>query len=56
MGREYTIKISESTNYKVKADNIEDALSSFEEEVGSAEEYLEEYGEFTVEVIPPKKS
>ena len=56
MKKKFKIVISESAESEVEAENLGEAVAIFESEVGSAEEFLEEYGEFTYEVIPPEKS
>ena len=56
MKKKFKIVISESAESEVEAESLEEAVGIFESEVGSAEEFLEEYGEFTYEVIPLEKS
>ena len=55
MKKKYKIVISESAESEVEADSMGEAVAIFESEVGSAEEFLEEYGEFTYEVVPHNK-
>lgn len=52
MKKKFKIVISESAESEVEAESMDEAVSIFESEVGSHEEFLEEYGEFTYEVIP----
>ena len=56
MKKKFKIVIRESAVSEVEAESMDEAVSIFESEVGSHEEFLEEYGEFTYEVIPPEKS
>tara|TARA_E500000331_G_scaffold317077_1_gene328203 strand:- start:365 stop:535 length:171 start_codon:yes stop_codon:yes gene_type:complete len=56
MKKKFKIVISESAESEVEAENLGEAIAIFESQVGSAEEFLEEYGEFTYEVIPPEKA
>ena len=56
MKKKFKIVISESAESEVEAESMDEAVAIFESEVGSHKEFLEEYGEFTYEVIPPEKS
>jgi len=52
MLKKYIITIKEEATIEYKANSPSEALSNFDEEIYNHQEYLEEYGEFSVSIEP----